>query len=117
MTQKERLVELIIQSIDGCARHWAEVIADHLLSNGVIVPPCKVGDSVWLVDFSNKEIIDGYVEEISYKWVYQQETVLVTMRMNTKRGWLTYWRDFYAFGDHVFLSKAEAEQALKERET
>ena len=128
MTQKERLVDIIDRMLDDGREQEAVVldsgyatdltfIADYLLDNGVIVPPCKVGDSVWLVGFSDKEIIDGYVEEISYKWVYQQETVLVSMRMNTKRGWLTYWRDFDAFGDHVFLSKAEAEQALKERET
>ena len=24
-----------------------ENIADHLIANGVIVPPCKVGDKVW----------------------------------------------------------------------
>ena len=41
MTQKERLVELIIQSVDGCARHWAEIIADYLLDNGVIVMCCE----------------------------------------------------------------------------
>lgn len=37
MTQKERLVQLIIDSVNGCARNWAEVIADHLLANGVVV--------------------------------------------------------------------------------
>ena len=41
--QRERLVELIQASVNGCARNWAEVIADYLLANGVIVPPCKVG--------------------------------------------------------------------------
>lgn len=34
---RERLIELIQDSVDGCARHWAEIIADHLLANGVIV--------------------------------------------------------------------------------
>ena len=123
MTQKERLVELL-ENAPGHSnvryksyKEMMEDLADYLLKNGVIVPPCKVGDAVWLIRFSDKEIIAGCVEEISYKWVYQQETVLVSMRMNTKRGWLTYWRDFQAFGDHVFLSKEAAEQALKERET
>lgn len=37
MTERERLIELIQNAVDGCARHWAEVIADHLLANGVIV--------------------------------------------------------------------------------
>ena len=37
---RERLVELIQESVNGCARNWAEVIADYLLENGVIVTPC-----------------------------------------------------------------------------
>ena len=28
-----------------------ERLADHLIANGVIVPPCKVGDTVWVDDF------------------------------------------------------------------
>lgn len=31
------------------APDFAKFFVDHLLDNGVIVPPCKVGDSVWLV--------------------------------------------------------------------
>ena len=48
MTQKERAVEWIIESVDGCARHWAEIIADHLIAKGAIFPPCQVGDTVYL---------------------------------------------------------------------
>lgn len=51
MTERKRLVELIKQSL---FRHidksclLAESIADDLLANGVIVPPCKVGDTVYV---------------------------------------------------------------------
>lgn len=38
MTDRDRLTELIQDSVNGCARYWAEVIADYLLANGVIVP-------------------------------------------------------------------------------
>lgn len=37
---RDRLVDMIQQSVNGCARHWAEIIADYLLANGVIVTPC-----------------------------------------------------------------------------
>ena len=30
---------------------WTGIYADHLIANGVIVPPCKVGDTVWVDDF------------------------------------------------------------------
>ena len=38
---RDRLIELIQDSVGGCARHWAEIIADHLLAEGVIVLPEK----------------------------------------------------------------------------
>lgn len=34
---KEKLVEIIQNSVGGCAKHWAEVIADGLIANGVTV--------------------------------------------------------------------------------
>ena len=37
MNVKEKLVEIIQNSVGGCARHWAEVIADGLITNGVTV--------------------------------------------------------------------------------
>ena len=37
MDVREKLVEIIQNSVGGCARHWAEVVADGLLANGVTV--------------------------------------------------------------------------------
>ena len=37
MDVREKLVVIIQNSVGGCARHWAEVIADGLLANGVTV--------------------------------------------------------------------------------
>ena len=37
MSDREKLIELIQAAVGGCARHWAELIADHLLKNGVTV--------------------------------------------------------------------------------
>ena len=37
MDVREKLVEIIQISVGGCARHWAEVIADGLIANGVTV--------------------------------------------------------------------------------
>lgn len=47
MEQREKLIELIIESVNGCARNWAEVITDHLIDNGVVVLPCSVGTMVY----------------------------------------------------------------------
>ena len=43
MDVREKLVEIIQNSVGGCARHWAEVIADGLISHGVTVQECKLG--------------------------------------------------------------------------
>ena len=44
---KERLVELIMEATEST---WTrKSLADYLLANGVIVPPCKVGDIVYEV--------------------------------------------------------------------
>ena len=37
MNVREKLVEIIQNSVGSCARHWAEVIADGLIVNGVTV--------------------------------------------------------------------------------
>ena len=37
MDVKEKLVEIIQNSVGGCARHWAEIIADGLIAHGVTV--------------------------------------------------------------------------------
>ena len=37
MDVREKLVEIIQNSVGSCARHWAEVIADGLIVNGVTV--------------------------------------------------------------------------------
>ena len=39
---KDRLIELIQNSVNGCARHWAEIIADYLIKNDVVpVVSCR----------------------------------------------------------------------------
>ena len=56
MTQKERLVELLkggskfLTDGDIYFSKDVENLADYLLSNGVIVPPCKVGEHLWVLD-------------------------------------------------------------------
>lgn len=37
MDLREKLILWIQDSVGGCARHWAEVIADGLIENGVTV--------------------------------------------------------------------------------
>lgn len=62
MTDREKLIDLIVSadiSLFGTGKPYAEVYADYLLANGVIVPPCKVGDIVYFVQ--DKKIYKGIV--------------------------------------------------------
>ena len=51
---RERLVELMYKQFSELYKdgdwNFSEMlggVADYLLENGVIVPPCKVGDDLW----------------------------------------------------------------------
>lgn len=102
MTERERLIELI----DGCGR--LERLADYLLANGVIVPPCKVGDTVYILAGHNghkyeKDICEGF-------YIGNDGVVQVRVR-NMKGNHGTYG----VIGKTVFLTRKEAEKALEER--
>ena len=115
---KEKLIGLIQDAVGGCARHWAEVIADHLLEQGAILPPCKVGDTVWWVT----SVADEYCVEKTDIFVGK----VVSFSADEKGLWayccyeggLNFWHKVAEdFSKTVFLSAEEAAQALKERES
>ncbi len=116
---KERLVELLRKKYDHfCDQcgvnkdsHYTDNLADYLLENGVIVPPCKVGDKVYVVDYTRlgNMIFDCTIEEISH-FTYGTYYYL---------NWGLHIPRFKAcqensFGKTVFLTRAEAEAKLKE---
>lgn len=84
-------------------------IADHIIADGWIRPPCKVGDTVWIL-FAVEKTIEG--REIAS---ITQRNTSWTMTF-TNGSCFTVWdnEDDEYFGKTVFLTKAEAEQKLKE---
>lgn len=100
MTERERLIKLLDNALPGSD------IVDYLLENGVIVPPCKVGDVVWLI--GNMRL---YTKE-----VICSRKIISVQRLRTG-GTLMHFKDGCfdadAVGVYVFLTKEEAEQALK----
>ena len=115
---RDRLVELIQASVGGCARNWAEVIADHLIENGVIVPPCKVGDKYYKVERWCTE--GGFWEKPRYAYSSTCEDCceecdgkdeIVEYTFNSPQQILSLER---TFGQYVFLTREEALAKLKE---
>ncbi len=79
------------------------LIADHLLANGVIVPPCKVGDVVYITTPGGK--------------IYETTVIAISIRGNleTRMSFLcpgTLLFHDTDIGKTVFLAREEAEQAL-----
>lgn len=99
---RDRLIELIQNSVNGCARHWADVIAGHLLANGVIVPRVKVGQTIYRCDFILHKVIDWSIVRID---IYEDEVVYCDDCFNV-------FTD-EEIGEGVFLTREEAERALK----
>lgn len=87
---------------NDCYRHLAETMADHLIKNGVIVPPCKVGDTVWGIRNyrGKKHPQQGIVSEM----YFLKDMTLQILVKHVARG---------KFGKTVFLTREEAEAALK----
>jgi hypothetical protein len=108
---RDRLIELIQDSVGGCARHWAEIIADHLLAEGVIVPPCKVGQTVYVLGQTGHTptVLKGTVDQL----VFNKNNPHIDVGFENSFAW-----DYRAedFGKTVFLTREEAEQALERRE-
>lgn len=118
---KERLVELLLQTetftADSAeyARQQAEYKADYLLANGVVVLPCKVGDTVYFdaVGYHDSAEIDGIhidAQGVSFTWVQYDVGV------DTTELWDEGEFDSEEIGETVFLTIEEAEAKLKESE-
>lgn len=119
MNERERLVELLNKSCE--ARGWlmngAGTIADYLLENGVIVLPCKVGDTVYIVHNTAESIELDCSETCIY------ETVIDSIHISGIVEYHMFYKkimhpdcDFFSdkdIGKTVFLTEEEAEKAMK----
>lgn len=112
MTGRDRLIEIV----DKAKEEYANDITDHtetdyivecLLNNGVIAPPCKVGDVVYCLIQGFENPLKATIKRI----VIQTDGVVISCSV------LGYFGQSYMatdFGKTVFLNKEEAEKALKE---
>ena len=85
-----------------------EIIADHLLANGVIVPPMKLGQTCYKpVNYRND------VDECRVSSITQKADGTFKIRLTNLRGKRVFEITTDEIGKTVFLSKEEAEKALK----
>ena len=111
---RDRLIELVKKAVvESEFMYPADVdpdcIADYLLANGVIVPPCKVGDIVY-------DICTIFDEStLKPKTIIKLRTidfVSSAVFLIESKGLVIGEKDF---GKTVFLTKEEAERELEKR--
>jgi hypothetical protein len=111
---KERLVELLdeafIKSDDNYGMPNVNQVADHLLADGWIRPPCKVGDKMYYDGEHFASHCKGEIMEATVAFIN-------TEVCSTFRGEVDMVFDFDCFGKTVFLTREEAEAKLKESES
>ena len=99
MTDIERLIDLIREAKKYTKNANSDlernmIFAEYLLEHGVIIPPCKVGDTVYSIEM---RIVDKWL-----KYKVCETPFSLTL-------WENGWED-------IFLTREEAERALKGRE-
>lgn len=101
--EKQQSLNAVCGDIDSLidSPKGAEFIADYLLANGVIVPPCKVGDKVYHIKGKTIFVMSvKWFETNNYGWcaccVYPPMATFVFK--------------FSDFGKTVFLTREEAER-------
>lgn len=147
MTDREKLIDLKTKFVEGfdcgictpandkCRKCLTEKEADYLLANGVIVPPCKVGDTVYAIgDKDGYQIKECKAEEFFFLDAERfQVGVCFECDTDCEGCYFNSWTQSHCgewscdgeygngfipvddFGKTVFLTPEEAEKALAER--
>ena len=115
---RDRLVEIINEymNLDAMFSGATQKFADYLLANGVIVPPCRVGDTVYVLTHDSPTGIEkSRVKRMSLGELQDGTTIRIIVPCVYDDWGNAIW-EFYPedFGKKVFLAKAEAEKALAE---
>ena len=116
MNSRDRLIELLEQAkikaqdtIGSMNNGFGAWYADYLLEHGVIVLPCKVGDTVYkchTVNFKpTGEIAKRTIKKITFSAFTVSDDGVIG------------WFDIDNIGITIFLTREEAEKALKEGRT
>ena len=113
MSERERLVELLLESEpikerdldDDWGDNEISDIAEHLIKNGVIVLPVKIGQTVYRISFTR-----------GTRTKYIQATTISRIAIDDDGLWLFCSCNPIAkckYGELVFLTEEEALKALK----
>lgn len=118
---RDRLIELILEcstytpEYSEQARLHAEYLAQHLLNEGVIVPPCKVGDEVYWIGNKESIVKTYYVACVEINIFEGRIHTVIHTKINKDNFYSDEHFSNYQFGKYLFFTREEAEKALAER--
>ena len=103
---RDRLIELLKQY---GIRVNVSTLADYLLANGVIVPPCKVGDWVYVVSQGQGLCMRWKVYEGKVVDIHLNRHNKLTVRVENGEKFFGYYEPCF-----IYNTKEKAEEKLKE---
>ena len=116
-SDKNRLIELLQEGENNYFETGANAtttkqsyIADYLLANGVIVPPCNVGDMVYVVSQGQGLCMRWNVYEGKVVDIHLNRHNKLTIRVENGEKFFGYYEPRF-----IHKTKEQAEQALAER--
>lgn len=118
---RDRLIELIDEYTEPlCARDihkvdFSEKFADHLLGEGVIVPPVKVGDVVFIIDEGDEGSEPYVLDVVITAYGYDVSGFWATLNLPLGIKISAHFGE-RMFGKTVFLTREKAERALERSE-
>ena len=115
MTDRENLTALLMAGAGDCLGKGGTLncskLADYLIEHGVIVLPCKVGDTVWYISkFGEKVIKPIKVTNIELNDCRELGYGYLSFKYGETS--LQYGTIFSNIGKIVFLTREEAEKAI-----
>ena len=114
MSDRERLIDLIIEAkkTEPETGGFIDYLAEYLLNHGVIVLPCKFLSKCYVLPTIDNNLPD-ITEMKCLGFALSHDSY--NANLITEKNKL-YQPCFGAFGKTIFLTREEAERALKERE-
>lgn len=110
MVQKEKLIEILMQDpelfFDRMGNSDYESLADHLIANGVAALPCKVGDTVYVIDTTRVYLVRRKISQLRIAEIIYTDHGIYVMG--------EHGEGEYSIND-CYFTREEAEEALSKR--
>ena len=122
---RDRLIELLTDNLPHCDNplqdtydEIVERLANHLIENGTILPPCKVGDTVYFFSSVLEEVCESKVIKIEQNYYTPSNPFWFSIEYLSKQigTQVIHIPINQAIGKTVFLTREDAEKALRERD-